>query len=35
LLFGGQRVLPNVLTGDGYAFRHAELEPALRAVLGR
>jgi NAD dependent epimerase/dehydratase family enzyme len=35
LLFGGQRVLPNVLTADGYVFRHAELEPALRAVLGR
>jgi hypothetical protein len=24
-----------VLAADGYAFRHAELEPALRAVLGR
>jgi uncharacterized protein (TIGR01777 family) len=35
LLFGGQRVLPNVLTSDGFAFRHSELEPALRAVLGR
>jgi uncharacterized protein (TIGR01777 family) len=35
LLFGGQRVLPNVLIADGYVFRHAELEPALRAVLGR
>jgi len=35
LLFEGQRVLPNVLLSDGYAFRHSELEPALRAVLGR
>jgi uncharacterized protein len=35
LLFHGQRVVPNVLAADGYAFRHAELEPALRAVLGR
>ncbi len=35
LLFSGQRVLPTVLESDGYAFRHAELEPALRAVLGR
>ena len=35
LLFGGQHVLPTVLTRDGYVFRHAELEPALRAVLGR
>ena len=35
LLFEGQRVLPNVLMSDGYSFRHAELEPALRAVLGR
>jgi len=35
LLFDGQQVLPNVLIGDGYTFRHAELEPALRAVLGR
>jgi hypothetical protein len=35
LLFGGQRVLPAVLIGDGYVFSHAELEQALRAVLGR
>lgn len=35
LLFGGQRVLPSVLTGDGFTFTHAELEPALRAVLRR
>jgi uncharacterized protein (TIGR01777 family) len=35
LLFGGQRVVPKVLTADGYVFTHAELEPALRAVLGR
>jgi uncharacterized protein len=35
LLFGGQRVLPNVLTGDGYVFTNADLESALRAVLGR
>jgi len=35
LLFGGQQVLPRVLIESGYEFRHAELEPALRAVLGR
>lgn len=35
LLFGGQRVAPTVLTSDGYEFRHADLEPALRAVLSR
>jgi uncharacterized protein (TIGR01777 family) len=35
LLFGGQRVAPAVLTSDGYEFRHADLEPALRAVLSR
>ncbi|HTH07481.1 MAG TPA: TIGR01777 family oxidoreductase, partial [Ilumatobacteraceae bacterium] len=35
LLFAGQHVVPRVLTTDGYQFRHADLEPALRAVLGR
>jgi len=35
LLFTGQRVAPTVLVGSGYRFRHAELEPALRALLGR
>jgi uncharacterized protein (TIGR01777 family) len=35
LLFGGQRVEPRVLTTDGYTFTHTELEPALRALLGR
>jgi uncharacterized protein len=35
LLFGGQHVVPRVLTADGYTFRHTELEPALRALLGR
>ncbi len=35
LLYSGQRVLPRVLEADGYEFGHAELEPALRAVLGR
>jgi NAD dependent epimerase/dehydratase family enzyme len=35
LLFAGQQVLPNVLLSDGYTFRHIELEPALRSVLGR
>jgi uncharacterized protein (TIGR01777 family) len=35
LLLTSQRVVPAVLEGAGYRFRHAELEPALRAVLGR
>jgi NAD dependent epimerase/dehydratase family enzyme len=35
LLFSGQRVVPRALAADGYEFRHSELEPALRAVLGR
>lgn len=33
LLFGGQRVEPAVLLGDGFVFRHADLESALRDVL--
>lgn len=35
LLFGGQRVRPRALEADGYAFRHTDLEPALRELLGR
>src|SRR4051794_36078223 len=35
LLFAGQRVEPRVLTLDGYTFAHADLEPALRSLLGR
>lgn len=35
LLFTGQRVLPEVLTADGYPFRHPELEDGLRALLGK
>jgi uncharacterized protein len=35
LLFTGQRVVPSVLRGSGYVFRHAELDHALRALLGR
>ncbi len=31
----GQRVIPKRLLDGGYAFRHSELEPALRHVLGR
>ena len=34
LLFTGQRVLPTVLQRSGYAFQHATLDAALRAVLG-
>jgi NAD dependent epimerase/dehydratase family enzyme len=30
----GQRVVPERLFELGYAFRHPELEPALRAALG-
>lgn len=35
LLFEGLRVVPGVLRRDGYQFVHPELEPALRALLGR
>ena len=35
LLFEGQRVLPEVLLDAGYEFEHTDLEPALRAILGR
>jgi hypothetical protein len=35
LLLDGQRVLPTKLTDAGYAFGHTELEPALRALLGK
>ena len=35
LLFTGQRVVPNALVRDGYAFRHAGLEAALRGILGK
>jgi uncharacterized protein len=31
----GQRVIPKRLQDSGYAFRHAQLEPALRHVLAR
>jgi NAD dependent epimerase/dehydratase family enzyme len=34
-VLNGARVLPRRLTGSGYAFRHAELEPALRDVLAQ
>jgi hypothetical protein len=29
------RVLPKVLQGEQYGFRHTRLEPALRYLLGR
>lgn len=35
LLFGGQRVHPAVLTGDGFAFAHGDLATALRSLLRR
>jgi uncharacterized protein len=35
LLLISQRVEPQRLRAAGYAFRHAELEPALRAILKR
>jgi len=35
LLLDGQRVLPAKLQGAGYEFGHSELEPALRALLGK
>ncbi|HEY7070757.1 MAG TPA: TIGR01777 family oxidoreductase [Acidimicrobiales bacterium] len=35
LLFGSQRVRPDVLVHAGYGYAHTEIAPALRAVLGR
>jgi uncharacterized protein len=35
LLLSGSRVIPERLMTSGYEFRHAELEAALRHVLGR
>lgn len=35
LLFVSQRVLPAVLEAEGFEHHHRELDPALRAVLGR
>ncbi len=35
LLFTSQRVVPRVLTDEGYPFAHPTLEDALRAVLDR
>jgi hypothetical protein len=35
LLYTGQCVLPKVLQTEGFEFAHAELEPALRALLHR
>lgn len=35
LLFASQRVAPRVLHADGFEFDHADLDVALRAVLGR
>jgi uncharacterized protein (TIGR01777 family) len=35
LLLAGQRAVPARALALGYRFRYAELEPALRAVLGR
>lgn len=34
-LLASMRVLPAALTADGFTFDHAELEPALRFLLGR
>lgn len=35
LLYESKRVLPDVLTDAGFEFQHTEIEPALRAVLGK
>jgi uncharacterized protein (TIGR01777 family) len=35
LLFTGQRVLPSVLSNDGFQFTHPTLESALRALLNK
>lgn len=35
LLFASQRVLPEALVDAGFEFRHHDVEPALRAALGK
>jgi NAD dependent epimerase/dehydratase family enzyme len=35
LLLGGQRVSGAALTDSGFEYRHGDLEPALRKLLGR
>jgi len=35
LLLGSARVVPSVLTNAGFSYQHAQLEPALRHLLGR
>jgi uncharacterized protein (TIGR01777 family) len=35
LLFTGQRVVPSVLSNDGFQFAHPTLESALRALLNK
>ena len=35
LLFTGQRVLPSVLSANGFTFAHAHLEEALRSLLNK
>jgi uncharacterized protein (TIGR01777 family) len=35
LLFTGQKVLPRALEADGFTFAHADLESALRSLLGK
>ncbi len=35
LLFESQRVMPRALEADGFAWRYADLEPALGAILRR
>ncbi len=35
LLLGSARVVPSSLTDAGFSYQHAELEPALRHLLGR
>jgi uncharacterized protein len=35
MLFFSQRVIPAKLEGSGFRWRHRELEPALRGVLGK
>lgn len=34
MITGGQRVVPAALNASGFTFRHPEIEPALRALLG-
>jgi NAD dependent epimerase/dehydratase family enzyme len=35
LLFTGQKVMPKILQSTGFAFKHPDLESALRSLLNK